>query len=434
MRILFIGIGPWNDVQSGNNILTNWFTGYSCEAAQIYVHDGLPCNKICTRYFHVTDQMMVKSFTGKRAGESFFMSAEEQLEQQKESGLHVKESTIVTHARRLPRTVTNIAKDLVWFFGRVNKEKLRNFVDDFSPDIVFCPHLFDARFWRLERLIRQYTKAPFIAFTGDAEVSLKYTNWSPLFWMRQLFMHNLFWKHIKIFSHYFTFSENLATEYHNKSGVPASTLYKCGNFDGVFMPKQVHSPIRLVYAGNLYCNRWKTISVIADSIEAINKDKLLMTLDVYTNTNLTKDMVSALAQKNGTTIHERVAPEQLVQIYADADVALHVESFDNPFRQNTKESFSTKIVDLMESSCAIMAICWEKHNGLQYLKKHDAAICVDKVQKIPEVLKELVKHTEVIPKYAKKAWECGVTNHRRSIIQKQLADTFNMVIKNSKNK
>lgn len=432
MKILFLGIGPWNDVQSGNNILTNWFTGYPCESAQIYVHDGWPCNSICTRYFHVTDQMMVKSMMGKRAGISFEMSKAQQIERQKESGLHIVEPQMISRARILPRNLVNIIKDFFWFFGRINKPALKQFVDDFSPDIVFCPHLFDMRFWRLERLVRKYTNAPFVAFTGDSEVSLRKSNWSPLFWLRQVFMFSLFWKHIKIFSHYFTFSENLAKEYQLKSGIPASTLYKCGNFEGEYTPKQIHSPIKLVYAGNLYCNRWITLAKIAECIDRINESEVRMTLDIYTNAELTKEMSNALNGKLGTTVHGRVTPNHLVDIYKDADIALHVESFDKKYRLDTKESFSTKIVDLMESTCAIMAICWGGHNGLQYLRSNDAAICIDNPQKIPEVLQELVNHNAIIPEYAFKAWECGIKNHRRSFIQKRISMVFERCINSQK--
>lgn len=67
-------------------------------------------------------------------------------------------------------------------------------------------------------------------------------------------------------------------------------------------------------------------------------------------------------------------PANLPQIYKDADIALHVESFDKKYKYATVYSFSTKIIDLMASTCAIMAICWEQNNGWNYLKEEDAAI------------------------------------------------------------
>ena len=431
VRILFVGIGPWNDIQSGNNILTNWFTGFPCEAVQIYVHAGLPCNKICTRYFHITDDMMVKSMVGARAGKSFEMSEKEQMVLQKERGLHIKESTMTTRAKALPRNFANIIKDFFWVFGRVNKKDMKAFVKEFNPDIVFCPHLFDFRFWRIERMVRQFTEAPFVAFTGDSEVSLNKVSYSPLFWIRQITLNLLFRKHIRLFKHYFTFSEEQAKRYHNISGIQTSTLYKCADFAANFESKLVGQPIRLVYAGNIIYNRWETLAVLADAIDIINEKGEKMVLDIYTNTKMTPKMAKRLENRRGTNVLGRVTPTELVDIYKKADIALHIESFAKKYRLSTKDSFSTKIVDLMNSTCAIMAVCWEYHNGLQYLQREDAAICISDLDKVQEVFQSICNNPSVIQSYARKAWECGKRNHTREVIQNHIAEVFEKAIQNS---
>ncbi len=433
IKILFVSIGPWNDFQRGNNILTNWFDGYPCEAAQIYVHEGLPCNKICTNYFHITNQMIVNSIFGKRAGIAFNMSVKEQLEKQKNAELDIIKTKNISKIKYLPRNLLNLFKELCWFLGRIDELALRKFIEDFSPDIVFCSHLFDISFYKIENLIRKFTKVPMIAFTGDSEVSFNAYNWSPLFWLRQLILNKLFWRHIKIFSHYWTFSESLAENYQIMSGVPSSTLYKCADFNKDFSPKNVHVPVKLVYAGNLYCNRWKTIMKIAESINVINDNGIKITLDIYSNTCLSNTILSHITDKRGIFIHNRVTPKELVEIYRNSDIALHIESFDKKYRLDTKESFSTKIVDLMSSTCAIMAICWKEHNGLLYLKKNNAAICISEIESIPKILKEILQHKEIIQEYMVNAWKCGVKNHRKCIIQQQIADKFKDCIEKSKN-
>ena len=68
MKILVVGPGPWNDIQYGNNVMTNWFEGYDAEFANIYVHTGYPCNSICEKYMQITNSMMLHSIIGHRAG------------------------------------------------------------------------------------------------------------------------------------------------------------------------------------------------------------------------------------------------------------------------------------------------------------------------------------------------------------------------------
>ncbi len=431
MRILVVGVGPWNDVQYGNNVMTNWFEGYNAEFANIYVHTGNPCNSLCEKYMQITDLMMMHSIFGKRAGRVFNMTYDEQKTLSIKEGLYVQNTNLIIKAKALPSNIANIAKDSVWLLGRINKQALKRFIQDFNPDIVFCHHVFNFNFWKIERLVRTYTNVPMVAFTGDSEASLDKISYSPLFWIRQFILNRLFKKHIKMFDHYFTFCEDQARRYEIMSGKPASTLYKCADMADNFESKPVGKPIRLVYAGNIIYNRWETLAVLADALEIINQNGKKMTLDIYTNTQLTHDMADRLENRKGTTTHGRVTPSELVEIYKKADIALHIESFTKKYRLDTKDSFSTKIVDLMNSTCAIMAVCWELHNGLQYLQREDAAICISNLTKVQDTLQNICNNPTIIQTYARKAWECGKRNHTRKVIQDHISEVFSTVIQNN---
>ena len=432
MKILVIGVGPWNDIQYGNNVMTNWFKDYDAEFANIYVHAGNPCNNLCERYLQITDSMMMHSLLGVKAGRVFTMTKEEQLNLSKKEGLYVKNTKLIEKAKSLPVDLANIAKDLVWLIGRINNDAVEKFVTDFDPDIVFCHRVFGFNFRRLESLVHRYTKAPIVAFTGDLEVSLNKKSYSPLFWLRQVLLNLVFRTHIKLYSHYFTFSEDQAKYYERISGVPSTTLYKCADLPDSFSPKEVGTPIRLVYAGNIIYNRWETLAAVADALEKINSDSNKMVLDIYTNTPLTKEMLEKLDKRKGVNVYGRITPSELVEVYIKADIALHIESFNKKYRLETKESFSTKIVDLMSSTCAIMAICWKEHNGLKYLKKEDAAICIDDLSQIKKTLEYLYMNPSTIKVYAKKAWCCGKRNHARTVIQNHITTIFAGVIQNNR--
>lgn len=86
----------------------------------------------------------------------------------------------------------------------------------------------------------------------------------------------------------------------------------------------------------------------------------------------------------------------------------------------------------MASSCAILAICWNKHAGFQYLKEHDAAICIDDVNKIEPQLQRLAQHPELIREYGQKAWNCGKQNHQRELIQDELMNVFKRIMQQHK--
>lgn len=431
MRILLITDEEWNDAVYGNNVLTNWFTGLPAEYAQIYCSPGLPSNGICHRYFRVTDAEMVRSVIGQRAGsvvtkELVAAPPVDVTVNAQRVGMYKRLKTLSTYIH----TPMMMVRDTIWLCGRYDKKALQAFVDDFCPDIVFCPRLATPKLMRLERIVSKMTAAPFVAFTADNEASYHCYSFSPLFWLRRWYTHRMFGRHVKLYRHYFTFSSEQAEDYRREYGLPASCLYKCGDFEGAFHEKRVGSPIRLVYAGRLYCNRWKTLSAIGDALKEINREGGKMVLDVYTQEELTAEQREALCEEKSVFVRGAVTPAQLREEYAKADVALHVESFDKKNRSATRYSFSTKIIDLMASSCAIMAICWERHAGYAYLKDNDAAICVADYDDILPTLKRIAAEPQIISRYARKAWECGSTNHSRESIQNQISETFNQVIKN----
>lgn len=431
MRILLITDEEWNDAVYGNNVLTNWFEGFDAEFAQIYCSPGLPYNHICDRYFQITDAQMVRSlYTGKRAGSvvqkpSIKAEVQQSMVNVQRTGNYkwLKQLSLYVH------TPMMMVRDAIWYWGRYDKKALKQFVDNFKPDVVFCPRMFTPKLKRLEKIVSTMTDAPFVAFTADNEASLNCYSWSPLFWLRRWAIHHSFKKHVGLYRHYFMFSEDQAREYNQQYGLPTSCLYKCGSFAEKFEPKPVNNPIRMMYAGRLYCNRWKTLAAIGEALEKLNRDQERMLLDIYTADVLTSKQKRVLGGFKHLCVHAPITSSQLAEEYKKADIALHVESFDKEYRLATRYSFSTKIIDLMASSCAIMAICWEKHAGYQYLKKHYAALCVSDYEGILPLLQKINDQPSLIQEYAEKVWKCGIENHNRGKIQGQLMETFLKYIK-----
>ncbi len=224
------------------------------------------------------------------------------------------------------------------------------------------------------------------------------------------------------------FSEEQAKDYYSNYKIPTSTLFKSGNFESQPAVKLVNNPIKLVYAGRLYCNRWKTLAAIGNALKTINANGTKITLDIYTQEDVTSKQLKALSPNNYLRLNKAVTSSELQEIYRNADIALHVESFDKKYRYATRVSFSTKIIDLMASTCAIMAICWDKHAGFQYLKKHDAAFCVSNYDEIKITLQKIVENSDLITEFSRKAWSCGTENHTAKIIHKDIYTVFEKTI------
>lgn len=432
MRILIIANEVWNDRVHGNNVLTNWFSGFDAEFAEIYCSPGSPLNACCERYFQVTDAMMARSFVGKRAGHTFSLT-KEHMQEEKPSPAQQPSAGFYRFMKSIASTPVLAMRDLIWLYGRYDLAAMRRFVESFDPDIVFCPRLLSPKLLRLERMISTMTSAPIVAFTGDDEASLQQVSYSPIYWLRRYLFHRAFGRNMKIYSHYFMHSSQQAQEYTTQYGVSTERLFKCGNFTGTPLGKNVNSPIKLVYAGRLYCNRWKTLAEIGKALHKINADagREKIILEIYTKDKLSREQSKALSIDNHIYLKGGVPANELAGIYRGADIALHVESFDRRNKYVTRVSFSTKIIDCMASSCAVMAICWDQQTGFKYLQDNDAAFCISSYDQILPTLSRICDHPELIPEYAGKAWLCGQEHHSKEHIQKQLQTAFNRLIKSA---
>lgn len=431
MRILLLTDEIWNDRVFGNNVLQNWFEGLEGVVfAQICATPGKPLNTMCTLYFQITDTMVLRSILGPRAGQAFEMSYSEMLDNPQTRN-YIAESGFYRFMKRISGETLRLVRECLWGMGRIDFDALSRFVKEFNPDIVFCPRRLTWKMMRLEKLVSRVTVAPFVAFTGDDEVSFREYSFSPLFWINRFIFRKAFRRHCGLYKAYYTLSADQADEYRNDFRLNTDTLLKCGDFkdDDFSVVKHVGEPIRLIYAGRLYCNRWRSLAHIGKALRKINEDGVRMVLDIYTQDKLTAKQRKALAEDNYIYLKGSVTTAELKEVYRQGDIALHVESLDRRNRLLTRISFSTKIIDLMASTCAIMAICWSEHTGYKYLKTHDAAFCIDSYEDIYQVLKGICDDPALIHEYAHRAWYCGMINHSKEEIQNHLIDAFSDIIK-----
>lgn len=427
IRVLLITDEVWNDEMHGNNVLSNWFDGFNAEFANVYCSPGEPNNNCCARYFQVTDKMMISSlFGGKRAGIAFVH--EPKASKQTHHLVEPEHKRLYAFLKSISTEGMRALRELVWISGRYDEIKLRNFIEDFKPEIIFSPRKASLKILRLEKIIKQITHKPMVAFTGDDEYFLRQLQFSPIYWLSRFAIRCALKRNIKLYSLYYTHSEEQGKEYHKLFGVRTKRLLKCSDFSVTFPQKKIHTPIKLIYAGKLYCNRWKTLVKVAEVLKILNVDSVKMVLEVYTQDPLTKKQSILLDDRKNTYFKGSVSSNELKMIYQEADIALHVESFDLKNRLLTKHSFSTKIIDCLSSSCAVLAICWKEHAGYKFLQAEHAAFCVDNYEELFSVLQQICNNQELVLEYASKAWNCGYLNNNRKDIQTHLYDDFTGII------
>ena len=423
MRILILSAEVWRDDTNGGNVLSNIIGGLDAEIAQIYCNPGSPDNNVCKRYFQMTDKMVIKSFfTRKPIGrelvfENYPVNTDEEIAEQPN-----KKWYAFFHRFRLG--VFYAIRNFLWNNSNWKNKKLTKFIDEFKPDVIFAPCYGSKFMLRLTRFVAEYTGKKVISYISDDSYTLKQFRFSPFFWLNRFSVRRQLRKTFPYKSLVYTMTDIQLRQCEKDFGANMKILRKCADASLVADKEKVGEPIRLVYAGGIYLNRYKTLARIADAIRKINSDGVKMKLDIYTGNEITKKIKRLLDDGVNSELHPSVSLVELKRIYEASDIALHVESFSLKNRLEVRMSFSTKIVDCLSSGAATMAVCDSLQGGYAYLKANECAICVDDLKDVEKTLRDLVDNPERIIEYARLAKECVIKNHSKAETDEMILADF----------
>jgi len=425
LKVLLLVMEPWRKEDSGGNTIDNFFNGMKgVEFAQVYCGNAMPENDVCKKYFQIPENEMYHSFFNrKKVGQAFEIDTirkdSETLNNNKS-----KTSMLLKSIKRIRPESLITLKLLLCRYANWKTPELRQFIIDFNPDVIYAPCYASPFQLALTRFVKQLTGKRIITWSADDNYSLRHFNLSPFFWLNRFWNRHCLRKTYPCYDEFFSISEDEIKEMSPIVGKQMKLLRKGVVVPETFTPREVHHPIKFIYAGGLYINRHKSLIAIADALRDLNKDIVRAELHIYTGTSLSDKVSHQLNDGRSVFNHGLVSSSELSSIYQDCDVAIHCESFDLKYRLGTRWSFSTKVIDCFQSGCAILAIAWKEHTALKYLQKEDAAFCVTSVNEIAPTVRRIVENPELIPQYARKAYECEYKNHRIEDVQKTLYDSF----------
>lgn len=427
MRILIISKEAWRDEQNGGNVLSNMFSQLpNSEFAQIYCNEQEPNNTICRNYYQMSDRMMVNNILHRaHVGRKVVYD-------KVPTKTEAKTESYKTAGGKFGGNLKRVARELVWAIGRWDKKEIITYAREFNPDIIFAPCYGNHYMQRLTALVHNALNVPVVSYISDDFYTNKQFKFSPIFWLNHMFIRR---RTRKIFRHYslvYTMTDEQKQQCERDFGANMKILRKNGKFENQYLKSKVNDPIRFVYAGGIYLNRWKTLGALAEAMRHINADGVKMVLDIYTNNKLDQQMQQEINDGITARVHKAVSMAELMDIYHKSDVALHAEAFDITNRHVVRMSFSTKIVDCMDSGCAVMAICDKKQAGGSYLRRNECAICIHDLKQIESVLRNIVDHPNQLIKMQNKAFEVGRKYHLQENITRDLINDFESLCKKNK--
>lgn len=429
LNVLLLVAESWRCDDSGGNSMDNFFRGMKgVEFAHVYCSDSMPENTVCTRYFQLPEHEALYSFFSRKK-----VGCELRWPLPKEGVGQVNSVPIQKTGikQKLMRWVKNIRPEflisvrmLLWRYCNWRTPELDKFILDFNPDVIYAPCYAFPFQCALTRHVKQLTGKKMVTWSADDNYSLQQFSLSPFYWLNRFWNRRCFRITYPCYDEFYSISEEEIEEMSPIVGKQMKVLRKGVYVPESFTPREVHNPIKFIYAGGLYCNRYKSLIKVADILREINVDGVKAELHIYTGSKMEGRCEHLLNDGRSSMVHGLVTPEVLKGLYQESDIAIHCESFDLKYRLLTRLSFSTKIIDCFQSGCAILVIAWCEHSGLKYLQKEEAAFCVTNLKDIKETIVTIVNNPDLVGEYSLKAYECGKKNHRIEDVQKTLYDAF----------
>ena len=428
MKVLIISCESWREDNNAGNVNTNLFENSDFEFANIYCSPGEPFNNLCKKYYQMTDRMMIDNiFRRKEIGEErYYNEWPKEISGKKD----IKASSrFYKFFRRYNFSFFYLLRTIIWQLGKWNNKGFKEFIKSFEPDIIYAPCYGTKEMIDVVIAAKNVVNVPVVSYVWDDVYSLKQISFAPSYWIRRLLFRHTLKINQNIFDLMYTMTDEQKEELENELDIKLRVLKKGGNFDDACSRKVINNPVRIIYAGNLLYGRFDTLKKIVQALKKINKNEVKAKLYIYSGDVLLKKHYKYLHDGRSSEIKGCVSYDELKKIYKKMDVAIHVESFELKYRYLTRLSFSTKIIDCLESGCAILAIAWKKQAGYQYIKKNDIGICINDVADIKAILENMISDREVIEKYSACAIEYGRENHDARINRERFWDDLRSLIR-----
>ena len=423
MKILVIA-SSWNDQNAVGNTYSNWFGGEEWsddEFACLCFRMQEPSNSVCKKYYRFTDiENLKKIFLPQSIGEYF--NYENSSNANGEAA--VKEKKLITTLHSRPHHFVYFVQEVLRTKGMWVNRRFKEFLTSFSPDIIFTTIDGVCMPKALYKCIRTNTNAKIVLYASDDMVG-KYMTFP--FYRRAILLRG-YANAIKYADKLYGASTLLCAEYGIRFQKNIVPLYKGCEVNDL-KKSNSNDAVRFVYAGNLLYGRADTLAVLAKCISEQNRVGANMMLEIYTGTEVKPNVAERLNISGASAIMGSRPYSEIKKIMNCADVVLHVESFEKKQIDYVHYSFSTKIMDCLQSGTATLAIGPAGIASIEYLRNIPGVRTVDSPESIQTAVHEIYENRGELLCDASMSREYAMRFHDMHAVRSALRKDFDGLIR-----
>ena len=420
-RILVFTVAAWNS-KVGSNTWSTLLDRYPREnVANICIREEKPDSNVCSRYFIVSENRVLKSILNRKIKTGYEVKASQEAINSEDLTAHNNRYNEMKKKRRYSML---LARELVWEIGKWKTEELDEFLDTFNPDVIL--HSMEG-YIHLNRMITyaiKRTGAKAVGYIWDDNFTYMQSD-ALGYKVYRYFQRRSLLKLAKYTDGFFSITNMTKREADNFFGIESVVLTKPLHSIPQTDEYSLTYPIHMIYTGKLIIGRDRTLELLNEALKEINRDKVKIIADVYTPTVLSEQVEKKITDGNFCVIHPAIPQADALQKQKEADILLFVEDIDGKNAKIARLSFSTKITDYLSSGKCILAIGNRATAPMSYFMENDSAVVAYDYDSIISALQKIADNPAIVREYAKKAAECGIKNHDSATMHR----TFDNMIK-----
>ncbi len=413
--VMVVSVNPMTNVSNNGKTFASIFEGYPKEKLyQLYFHRELPNSSVCLNYLRISDEDIIKYLL--RKDRNLYHEVGRSSSEPQIINPSIRRFLASSAALRLLRSL------LLNMFFKKHYDHVLKKIRAIKPDVIFfCGGNAFYLYSLVERICRELSIKLIVYITDDYILPNNSLN---IFKKCDRYLTRKSTLAIcRNTSLIFTIGDEMQKTYLEKYKLESSVLMNLVQFEREARPNDnfKHSGIlKLTYAGGLHLNRWQVLQAISQSLERFCKTTgRSAIIDVYSATPLSLKKRASLELSGYLRIHNPVDSNELMSIYGESDVLLHVESFRKRDRDITKLSVSTKIPEYLSANKSILAVGPSDVASIRYLRAHNAAFICDNLS--PKVLNralaEFFSDIDLRQSLAKSARELFEKRHNAQVIR-----------------
>lgn len=438
-KILVNTVDCWNS-HIGSDTLSSWLSGYGSEnLANIYIREEVPDSDVCSRYFKISENKVIKSvlLRGLPTGKEY-VAGDITQDTQDVSNLKIQKKGY-QFFKKIRLWLFLYMREIFWKLGNWQSKELDMFLDDFKPDIVLAPLEAYIHFNRINQYIIKKTGAKAIGVLWDDNFTYKPHKWSIGFRIHRFFLIRNIKKSVELCDKIFAISPQMKAECDRVFNIDSIVITKPVREIERECPQYINErPIKMLYTGNLLVGRNKTMVMLARALKELNLEEIKVCLEVYTSTNLSSKYRRIISETPGCVIKAAVSQNEVILRQKEADILLFLEALSGKDKYSCQLSFSTKLTDYFAAGKCIFAIGPPNIAPIQYLCAEDAAIVSSDYNEIKQNLGAIIRDRAKMLEYGEKAFDCGKRNHAektvKTVFLKVIEDVYNGTIENPRRK